>query len=140
MRYGESSETNESRYKEQLGRKEHFFFHATLAVLSYLVFGLIPPVIYGFTFRESDDRDYKILAVAAASLLCIVILAIAKAYTRGEHKFVAYFKTILYYVTSAVLVSGIAYAVGNLVNKLLERLGWLNPATVEPQLLNWWCK
>ncbi|XP_027182997.1 membrane protein of ER body-like protein isoform X1 [Coffea eugenioides] len=136
LRYGESSETNESRYKEQLGRKEHFFFHATLAVLSYLVFGLIPPVIYGFTFRESDDRDYKILAVAAASLLCIVILAIAKAYTRGEHKFVAYFKTILYYVTSAVLVSGIAYAVGNLVNKLLERLGWLNPATVEPQLFS----
>nr|XP_027114511.1 membrane protein of ER body-like protein isoform X2 [Coffea arabica] len=134
LRYGDSSETNESRYEEQLGRKEHFFLHAMLAVLSYLVFGLIPPVIYGFTFRESDDRDYKILAVAAASLLCIVILAIAKAYTRGEHKFMAYFKTILYYVTSAVMVSGIAYAVGNLVNKLLERLGWLNPATVEPQL------
>ena len=86
LRYGDSSETNESRYEEQLGRKEHFFLHAMLAVLSYLVFGLIPPVIYGFTFRESDDRDYKILAVAAASLLCIVILAIAKAYTRGEHK------------------------------------------------------
>nr|XP_027093190.1 membrane protein of ER body 2-like isoform X3 [Coffea arabica] len=136
LKYGDSSETNESRYEEQLGRKEHFFLHAMLAVLSYLVFGLIPPVIYGFTFRESDDRDHKILAVAAASLLCIVILAIAKAYTRGEHKFMAYFKTILYYVTSAVMVSGIAYAVGNLVNKLLERLGWLNPATVEPRLFS----
>ncbi|CDP03903.1 unnamed protein product [Coffea canephora] len=136
LRYGDSSETNESRYEEQLGRKEHFFLHAMLAVLSYLVFGLIPPVIYGFTFRESDDRDYKILAVAAASLLCIVILAMAKAYTRGEHKVMAYFKTILYYVISAVMASGIAYAVGDLVNKLLERLGWLNPATVEPQLFS----
>ncbi|XP_027114494.1 membrane protein of ER body 2-like [Coffea arabica] len=136
LRYGDSSETNESRYEEQLGRKEHFSLHAMLAVLSYLVFGLIPPVIYGFTFRESDDRDYKILAVAAASLLCIVILAMAKAYTRGEHKVMAYFKTILYYVISAVMASGIAYAVGDLVNKLLERLGWLNPATVEPQLFS----
>lgn len=134
LRYGDSSETNENRYKEQLGRRENFLLHATIAVLSYLVFGLIPPVIYGFTFRASDDRDFKLLAVAAASLLCIVILAIAKAYVRGENKFTAYFKTILYYVTSAVLVSGVAFAVGDLVNKLLERLGWFNPATVEPQL------
>lgn len=137
LRYGETSKTNENRYKEHLGGKEHFLLHATLAVLSYLVFGLIPPVMYGFTFRASDDRDYKILAVATASLLCIAILAIAKAYTRGEQKFMAYFKTILYYVISAVMVSGIAYAVGDLVNKLLERLGWLNPpATVEPQLFS----
>ncbi|KAL3517825.1 hypothetical protein ACH5RR_020414 [Cinchona calisaya] len=136
LRYGDSSETNESRYKEQLGGKEHFPLHATIAVLSYLVFGIIPPVIYGFTFRESNDRDYKLLAVAAASLLCIVILAIAKAYVRGEHKFMEYFKTILYYVTSAVMASGIAYAVGDLANKLLEKLGWLNPPTVKPQMFS----
>nr|XP_027093218.1 membrane protein of ER body-like protein isoform X3 [Coffea arabica] len=105
LRYGDSSETNESRYEEQLGRKEHFFFHATLAVLSYLVFGLIPPVIYGFTFRESDDRDYKILAVAAASLLCIVILAIAKAYTRGgtQVRGILQNHTVLRYLSSVGL-------------------------------------
>lgn len=119
--------------KKNLVGEEHFLLHAIVAVISYLVFGLIPPVIYGFTFRERDNRDFKLLALAAASLLCIIILAVTKAYVRGEHKFITYFKTVAYYVTSAVMVSGIAYAVGDLICQLMERLGLFNSATVGPQ-------
>lgn len=95
-------------------------------MLSYFVFGLVPPVIYAFTFRKSDDRDYKLIAVAAASLLCVIILAAAKAYTRGANKFSKYFKTILSYVIAAGMASGVAYAAGHLIKRLMDDLGWFD--------------
>ncbi|XP_075099430.1 uncharacterized protein LOC107830267 isoform X3 [Nicotiana tabacum] len=118
------------RYGELLGQRKHFLLHATFALLSYFVFGLVPPVVYGFTFRKSDDRDYKLIAVAAASLLCIIILAAAKAYTQGANKFSRYFKTIVSYVTAAGMASGVGYAAGHLIKRLMDQLGWFdsNPA------------
>lgn len=114
------------RYREQLGQRKHFLLHAIFAMLSYFVFGLVPPVIYGFTFRKSDDRDYKLIAVAAASLLCVIILAAAKAYTRGANKFSKYFKTILSYAIAAGMASGVAYAAGHLIQRLMDDLGWFD--------------
>uniref|UniRef100_A0A3Q7I2J3 Membrane protein of ER body-like protein n=1 Tax=Solanum lycopersicum TaxID=4081 RepID=A0A3Q7I2J3_SOLLC len=93
---GGGSNYQVDRYGELLGQRKHFLLHATFAILSYFVFGLIPPVIYGFTFRKSDDRDYKLIAVAVASLLCAIILAAAKAYTQAANKF--------------SMVSGVGYA------------------------------
>ncbi|KAL7162971.1 hypothetical protein ACSBR2_039136 [Camellia fascicularis] len=37
------------KYQELLGRRENFLLHATVAILSFLIFGLLPPVIYGFS-------------------------------------------------------------------------------------------
>ncbi|KAK7841851.1 membrane protein of er body-like protein, partial [Quercus suber] len=51
-----------------------------LAILSFLVLGLVPPVVYGFSFYESDSRELKPATVEAASLLCITLLAIVKTY------------------------------------------------------------
>ncbi|KAK6163710.1 hypothetical protein DH2020_000574 [Rehmannia glutinosa] len=124
---GANSNQHRDKYEEVLGKRGHFLLHATFAVLSFLLFGLIPPVIYGFTFRESDNKDYKVLAVAAASFTCIFILAIAKAYVQRLQKFGEYVKTILYYVTMAVSVSGVSYAVGDLFKLLMERVGWFEP-------------
>ncbi|KAI5679948.1 hypothetical protein M9H77_01175 [Catharanthus roseus] len=124
LRYEVSNEAAngepKGRYHELLGRRENFVIHTIFAVLSYIVFGLIPPVVYGFTFRETDDRDYKLLAVAAASL----------TYTRGQHYFTEYTKTVLYYVTGAIAASGIAYAAGHLAERFMDKLGWFdsNPA------------
>ncbi|CAI9107400.1 OLC1v1006745C2 [Oldenlandia corymbosa var. corymbosa] len=123
LRYGENDQISEEKYKKELGRKEYFPLHATVAILSYIVFGLVAPLTYGFTFRETNDRDFKMLAAGIASLVCIFLLGIAKAYTKGQHKFSAYFKTVTYYVTCAVLVSGIAFAIGELARKLVEKYG-----------------
>ncbi|KAK3042800.1 hypothetical protein RJ639_001073 [Escallonia herrerae] len=109
------------RYQELLGRRSDFTLHAVIAVLSFLVFGLVPPVVYGFSFRTSDDKELKLLVVAAAALVCITVLAAGKAYVRRPPK--SYFKTVVYYFTSGLMVSGVSYAVGILIKKLLEKLG-----------------
>ena len=111
------------RYFRQLGERENFKLHATVVVLSFLLFGLVSPVTYGFSFLKSDDKDMKLLAMAAASLLCIALLAIGKAYTQKASSFFGYFKTVLAYVIAGFIASGISYVVGELIKKLLEKLG-----------------
>lgn len=113
------TDMEEDRYYQQLGRRGKFSLHAAVAVISYLVFGLVPPIIYGFSFRKSDDRDYKLAAVAASSLLCILFLSLGKAHVRSK----SYIKTAIYYLMMGFAASGISFLVGELVDKLLERLG-----------------
>eukprot|EP00257_Ricinus_communis_P023163 XP_015583072.1 membrane protein of ER body-like protein isoform X2 [Ricinus communis] len=121
-----SNQTNEpvDRYQELLGKRQNFFLHATVAILSFLVFGLVPPVVYGFSFRKSDNMDYKLAAVAAASLLCITILAICKAYVRRPPK--NYIETVLHYAVVGLMASGVSYLAGELIKKLIEKLGLFN--------------
>lgn len=84
------------------------------------MFGLVAPVTYGFSFRKSDGRNLKLVIVAAASLLSIIILASGKAYVKRPPR--SYIKTVLYYVIMAVMVSGISYGVGDLINMFLKKL------------------
>ncbi|TKY68651.1 Membrane protein of ER body protein [Spatholobus suberectus] len=112
------------RYNELLGQRENFFLHAFIAVLSFIVFGLVPPVVYGFSFRESDDKDFKLAAVAGASLICVTLLSIAKAYTKRPNSYLTYIQTVLYYVGTGAVASVLAYIAGDLVKKLIEKLGW----------------
>ncbi|XP_022890634.1 membrane protein of ER body-like protein isoform X3 [Olea europaea var. sylvestris] len=123
------------RYQELVGKRENFLFHFTFALLSFLLFGLIPPAVYGLAFEKTGNKDYTIIAVAAASLICIILLSIGKAYCKREHRFIAYFKTILYYISNAVAVSGVAYAMGDLIKILVEKLGWFEPSSPTPTTL-----
>ncbi|XP_062102826.1 membrane protein of ER body-like protein [Humulus lupulus] len=113
------------RYEAILGKRRHFGFHTLVSILSFLVFGLVPPVVYGFSFRERNDKDLKLAAVAAASLLCIALLSFAKAYTQKHSK---YIKTATYYVVVGFGVSGASYLAGVFVNKMMKRLGWFEPS------------
>ncbi|KAL2319280.1 hypothetical protein Fmac_028249 [Flemingia macrophylla] len=121
-----SSETNagNDKYEELLGRRENFFLHAFVAILSFIIFGSVPPIVYGFSCRESDDKDLKLAAVAAASLICITLLAIAKAHIQKPNSYVTYLKTVAFYVTSGVLASLLAYVAGAFIKRLVEQLGW----------------
>ena len=112
------------RYEEVLGKRDHFILHAFFTILSFLVFGLVPPVVYGFSFRESNDKDLKLAAVVAASLLCITMLSFAKAYTQKPCK---YIKTVTYYIVVALGVSGASYLAGQLIHKLMKQLNWFEP-------------
>ncbi|KAF3595541.1 hypothetical protein DY000_02027430 [Brassica cretica] len=119
------SQTNgeeESQYKRLLGRRENFMLHATVAILSFIITGLLPPVVYYFSFRETHDKDYKVASVFGASLICISFLALAKAHVRSPGS--GYLKSVLYYAANAVSVSGITYVVGNVVNQVIEKYGW----------------
>ncbi|KZV38811.1 hypothetical protein F511_32693 [Dorcoceras hygrometricum] len=101
------------RYQELLGRRQNFKLHAIVCILSYLVFGLMPIVVYGFSFRQSEERELKLLVVGAASLLCIIGLSIGKAYVCRPPK--AYVKTVVNFVILGFMASGISYAAGVLV-------------------------
>ncbi|GLT29706.1 hypothetical protein SLA2020_045520 [Shorea laevis] len=124
---GVISETREDRYQELLGRRENFCLHTTVSILSYLIFGLVPPVVYGFSFRQSNDTDLKLAAVAAASFVCIILLAIGKAYVGKPQR--SYFRTVLFYVIAGFSASGVSFLVGELVRKLLEKLGWFGSSS-----------
>ncbi|KAH7517579.1 hypothetical protein FEM48_Zijuj09G0080000 [Ziziphus jujuba var. spinosa] len=125
-----SKETGQQvdRYEEVLGQKTNFIFHVPAAILAFLIFGLVPPVVYGFSFHESDDKDLKLAAVAGASLLCITLLALAKARTQRNPK---YMKTVLQYVAVGFGVSGASYVAGNLLDRLMEKLGWFQQTHVD---------
>ncbi|KFK29306.1 hypothetical protein AALP_AA7G116000 [Arabis alpina] len=121
----ENNRQEEGRYKRLLGRRENFTLHASVAILSFIIVGLLPPVVYYFSFNKSHSihkKDYKVASVFGASLLCIVLLAIAKAHAKTPRS--SYLKSALYYTMIAVSVSGISYVVGNFVDQLLEKYGW----------------
>ncbi|KAL8551200.1 hypothetical protein ACS0TY_000326 [Phlomoides rotata] len=125
-----SNQINEGqdRYKELLGRRQSFVLHAVLAIISYITFGLVPPLVYGFSFRNSDDRQLKLAVVGPVSILCILILAISKAYTQRAPK--PYLKTIATYLVLGFMVSGVSYVAGELVERLLNELGLFQTSSV----------
>ncbi|KAJ7961564.1 Membrane protein of ER body-like protein [Quillaja saponaria] len=116
------------RYKELLGERNNFILHAFVSILSFLIFGLVPPVVYGFSFFESENKDISLAAVAGASLLCITLLAIAKAYIK-KATFKTYVTTILYYVSTGAVASTVSYLAGVLIKKLIEKLGWFESSS-----------
>ncbi|KAJ6417628.1 hypothetical protein OIU84_001085 [Salix udensis] len=111
----------EDRYQETLGRRDNFSLHATLSILSFLIFGLLPPVVYGFSFRKSDDRDLKLAAVGGASLFCIILLAIGKAHVQRKQP-KPDTSTVLYFFCTGLMASSASYVAGDLINKLLQRI------------------
>ncbi|KAK8488725.1 hypothetical protein V6N13_130547 [Hibiscus sabdariffa] len=116
-----ASDIEEDRYEVLLGRRQNFLKHVIVAILSFLIFGLVPPVVYGFSFRKSDDKDLKLAAVAGASLICIFLLALGKGHLRRPHR--AYVRSVSYYIGLGITASGISYVVGQLLKKLFEQLG-----------------
>ncbi|XP_010555730.1 PREDICTED: membrane protein of ER body 1 [Tarenaya hassleriana] len=116
----ETGEKEEDRYEQTLGRRDKFYLHMFIVIVSFIVFGIIPPLVYGFSFRGTDKRHYKATAVLAASLVCIISLAIAKAYVSRTRE---YFKTVFGYTRLAMGASGVSYIVGDFLNNLLEKYG-----------------
>ncbi|KAM0920521.1 hypothetical protein ACQ4PT_007473 [Festuca glaucescens] len=108
-------------YWLNLGRRSKAQLHMVMALLSYIVFGLLPPVLYGLSFRKSNDRENKMMAVAAASLACIALLALGKAHVKSRPR--TYFKTLMYYLTIAVSCSGLSYFAGVLITRILVSYG-----------------
>ncbi|VVB11322.1 unnamed protein product [Arabis nemorensis] len=118
-----NSEEEGDRYEEILGRREKSKLHSLIAISSFLICGMIPPLVYGFSFRTRIEKrqEYKTIAVYAVSLLCVVLLSIAKAYVSKRPE---YLKTLFRYTTMATTASGFSQFVGYLVSQWLEKSGF----------------
>lgn len=119
---GDANENDErvGHYWLHLGRRSKYRLHVVIAVLSYILFGLLPPVTYGLSFRKSDNRENKMMVVAAASLACVALLAIGKAHVNRPR---TYLTTLLYYLSVGVSGSGLSYVAGVLITRLLAHFG-----------------
>ncbi|KAJ1257514.1 hypothetical protein BS78_10G002100 [Paspalum vaginatum] len=122
---GDVAESSEQvgHYWLELGRRSKYQLHMVIAILSYILFGLLPPVAYGLSFRTSDNRENKMMVVAAASLLCIALLAIGKAHVKRPR---TYITTLLYYLSIGFSCSGLSYVAGVLITKLLAHFGLID--------------
>ncbi|KAL6861363.1 hypothetical protein ACP4OV_017063 [Aristida adscensionis] len=116
-------------YWLQLGRRSKYRLHMVIALLSYILFGLLPPVIYGFTFRKSDNRENKMMVVAAASLACVALLALGKAHVKRPR---TYITTLLYYLSMGLSASGLSYVAGVLITRLLAHFGLIDQGGSAP--------
>ncbi|XP_011659199.1 uncharacterized protein LOC101210214 isoform X2 [Cucumis sativus] len=131
-----SNETDDDdrvdRYEVVLGNRENYILHFVLAIFSFVFFGLVPPLVYGFSFTKSNDKDLKLAAVAGASLLCIILLALGKAYIQRPNRWDVYIKTVASYIVIAAGAGGFSYLAGSLIDKCIKKYGWFeeeNPAS-----------
>ncbi|XP_054782466.1 membrane protein of ER body 2-like isoform X2 [Prosopis cineraria] len=121
----EEQSTNEvvDRYHLSLGKRENFYLHLCIAMLSFIIFGVVPPLAYGLTFYEVNNKNVALAAVAGAAVICITLLAITKTYIQRPNTYLTYLKTVLYYLSTGALTSVISYLAGVLIRELLEKLG-----------------
>ncbi|KAK9069373.1 hypothetical protein SSX86_011276 [Deinandra increscens subsp. villosa] len=124
----ETKKAATNKYKELLGQVNYFPLHVCFAILSFIVFGMVPPVAYGYSFHETNDKDFTLMVAAIMSLLCVLLLAILKAYINKCNIF-EYFKTVMYYIIISLSVSGVSYVVGNMIARLMEELGWFDTSS-----------
>ena len=117
----------EDRYQELLGRRANFRLQAIIVVLSFLISGLVPPLIYGVLFRKNDNREFKLVAVVATSLVCVIFLAIGKAYTQKTPK--SYIRTVVCYVSTVLMASGVSYIASYQIKEFLEKFGWFESSS-----------
>lgn len=113
----------EDRYQRLLGHPENILLHAVLAILSGLIFGAVPIIIYGILIGVNNSSEVTVIEVVAVSLLFIILLVIGKVYTKRPPK--SYLKTMLYILALTVATSGMSYGVGKLIKDLIVRLNWL---------------
>ncbi|KAJ0714029.1 putative Ccc1 family protein [Helianthus annuus] len=121
----ESNNEATSKYNELLGQANYFPLHVFFTILSFVVFGMVPLVAYGYSFHETNDKDFTVVIVAIVSLVCVSLLAIFKAYI-NKCTFFEYIKTAVHYITTAVSVSCVSYVAGNLLTRFIEEYGFFD--------------
>uniref|UniRef100_A0A1J3GCM4 Membrane protein of ER body 2 n=1 Tax=Noccaea caerulescens TaxID=107243 RepID=A0A1J3GCM4_NOCCA len=125
-----SADQEKDRYNELLGRRSNSRMHILVAVLSYIFFGLIPPLVYSFSFYETGIKNYKLMSVFSVSLVCVILLGMIKVYVRKQPSLreprKPYLKSAAYYTFIVVASSGISYVVGEIMGDYMEKLGWFS--------------
>ncbi|CAN6915396.1 unnamed protein product [Brassica oleracea] len=93
-------------YEELLGKRNKVILHCFVVLISFIFFGVIPPLFYGFSFKITDKGRYQEAAIfVAASLVCVISLSFAKAYAFGMDKL----KTVAAYTGIAIGGSAVSF-------------------------------
>ncbi|KAF8045905.1 hypothetical protein N665_4220s0001 [Sinapis alba] len=125
-----NSDQEKDWYNELLGRRDNIRMHVLVAVLSYIFFGLIAPLVYAFSFYQTGIKNYKLVSVFSVSLFCAIMLGMIKVYVRKPVNVRAspklYLKSAAYYTSIVVVSSGISYIVGEIVGEYIRKLGWFS--------------
>ncbi|CAN5953579.1 unnamed protein product [Sphagnum jensenii] len=85
----ELHEENPAQFKQTVGQS--FLLNGCLAFLSFLVFGSLPTLTFGFSFRQSNNHDYKMLATVVVSVISVMLLGCAKVFAKGQSSSVTKF-------------------------------------------------
>ncbi|KAI5073331.1 hypothetical protein GOP47_0011344 [Adiantum capillus-veneris] len=93
--------------------------HGTVALISYIVFGLLAPLVYAFSYRVTDDRDDKFILCCGVTIVAVTALALGKAKVSNKR----YLRTLFAYLSGGVLAAIIGYLTGEHVAELLEEWG-----------------
>ncbi|XP_023004150.1 uncharacterized protein LOC111497568 isoform X2 [Cucurbita maxima] len=109
------------RYEVVLGNRENYVLHCTLAIISFILFGLVPTLVYALTFTKSNNKDFKLAAAVGASFLCIILLAIGKASIQRPKNWDAYAKTVATYIVIAAWAGSFSYMAGDLLDKFIKK-------------------
>ena len=107
-------------FKMSVGQR--FWLNSLLAILSFVVFGSLPPLTYGFSFRQSNDYDYKMEATVAVSVIAIVLLGCGKVAAKMTQQ--SYIRTLSTLLFTGVAASVAGFYTGDYVSKLLEKFGY----------------
>ncbi|CAH8342481.1 unnamed protein product [Eruca vesicaria subsp. sativa] len=121
------SDQEKDRYNKLLGRRDNIRMHVLVAVLSYIFFGLIAPLVYAFSFYQTGIKNYKLVSVFSVSLVCAIMLGMIKVYVRKPVNVRAspkpYLKSAVYYTSIVVFSSGVSYIVGEIVGEYIRKMG-----------------
>ncbi|XP_022960007.1 uncharacterized protein LOC111460890 isoform X2 [Cucurbita moschata] len=109
------------QYEVVLGNRENYVLHCTLAIISFILFGLVPTLVYVLTFTKSNNKDFKLAAAVGASFLCIILLAIGKASIQRPKNWDAYAKTVATYIVIAAWAGSFSYMAGDLLDKFIKK-------------------
>lgn len=122
----EQREEEVDRYEQVFGDRKNYRLHLTVAILSFLIFGLVPPLLYGFTFRKPEDKFLKIPTVTIVSVLCIGLLGVGKAYIEKPENCLVYVHIIGGCIADAIGTSAVTTLGGELIQNYVDRAGWFD--------------
>ncbi|EFJ32560.1 hypothetical protein SELMODRAFT_439555 [Selaginella moellendorffii] len=104
-------------FEQYIGQS--LWINGSISIASFLIFGCLAPLTYGFSFRASGDKDYKFAATAAVSLACLCLLGLGKAHVQKK----SYAKTIVNLLLTGFVASVAGYFVGDYIKRWLQKMG-----------------
>ncbi|CAM6086243.1 unnamed protein product [Calypogeia fissa] len=108
---------NFTRFQDEVGQG---FIHGLISSISFVFFGLLAPITYGFSFRNASNHYPKFAATCVVALIVIVLLGAAKAHVNKN----SYVRVISILIVTGFVACIVGYETGNVVGQVLEQLGF----------------
>nr|PNR28953.1 hypothetical protein PHYPA_027645 [Physcomitrium patens] len=108
-----------TRFRESVGPR--FWVNGPLAMLSFLVFGPLPALAFGLSFRQSNGHDYKMAVTVVVSTVALALLGFGKVASKMTK--LSYTRTVSTLIITGVVAAVVGFYSGYYISKLLESFG-----------------